>query len=79
MKAEIFLSEKELSVITDTDFLLEKATIIAKIKKQFGQIRDELKSLVESFGLSFPEGLDTKMGKISKGENYNKTPFVGLE
>jgi len=79
MKAELFLSEKELSVITDTDFLLAKAKIIAKIQKQFGQIRDELKSLVENSGLSFPEEVDTKMGKISKGENYQQLPFVVLD
>ncbi|MCH8318909.1 MAG: hypothetical protein IIA88_10530 [Bacteroidetes bacterium] len=79
MKSQPILSKKELSIITNTEFLLTKVKVIEKIKAQFARVRDDLRPVINNSGFSFPPKVDTKMGKISRGEYYKQLPFVVLD
>jgi len=73
------LTEKELSILQDTDFLLTKATAINKIYKLLELTRESIKRSVEKSNFSFPEATDLLNGKISKGENYKNLPYMVLD
>ncbi|MGB5893793.1 MAG: hypothetical protein WBG58_06410 [Ignavibacteriaceae bacterium] len=73
------LTEKELLILQDTDFLLTKATVLEKITELFGHTREELKRCVENSNFSFPDGTGLLNGKISKGENYKNLPYMVLD
>jgi len=73
------LTEKELLILQDTDFLLTKTTVLEKINELLGQTREELKESVENSNFSFPNGVDLLNGKISKGENYKNLPYMVLD
>ena len=73
------LTEKELLILQDTDFLLTKATLLEKINTLLRQTREELKGCVENSNFSFPDGTDLLNGKISKGENYKNLPYMVLD
>jgi hypothetical protein len=75
----MILTEKELLILHDTDFLLTKATVIEKISELLGQTREELKACVENSNFSFPDGIYLQNGKISKGENYKNLPYMVLD
>jgi len=73
------LTEKELSILLDRDFLLTKATVINKIYELLELTRKSIKRSVENSNFSFPEGTDLLGGKISKGENYKNLPYMVLD
>ena len=52
------ITEKELLILKDTDFLLTKATVLEKINELLGQTRQELKESVENSNFSFPDRTD---------------------
>jgi len=70
------LTEKELSILQDTDFLLTKATAINKIYKLLELTRESIKRSVKNSKFSFPDGTDLLNGKISKGENYKQESAI---
>jgi len=73
------LTEKELLILQDTDFLLTKVILLEKIARLFEYTREELKQCVENSNFSFPDGTDLLKGKISKGENYKSLPYMVLD
>ena len=73
------LTEKELLILQDTDFLLTKATVLEKINELLEHTRNDLKSSIEISNFSFPDGTDLLNGKISKGENYKSLPYMVLD
>lgn len=73
------LTEKELLILQDTDFLLTKATVLEKITELLGHTREELKRCVDNSNFSFPDGTGLLDGKISRGENYKNLPYMVLD
>ena len=73
------LTEKELLILQDRDFLLTKATVLKKINELLGKTQEELKGCIENSNFSFPDGTDLLNGKISKGENYKNLPYMVLD
>ena len=73
------LSEKELLILQDTDFLLTKVTVLQKIHELLGHTREELKRSIQNSNFSFPDGTDLFSGKISRGENYKSLPYMVLD
>ncbi len=73
------LTEKELLILQDSDFLLTKAAVLEKITELLGNTREELKQCVEHSNFSFPDGTGLLNGKISKGENYKNLPYMVLD
>ena len=69
---KISFSRKELAILTDTSFLLNKAKATHKLKKLLGSVKNTIEK--EIIGFDFPKGVDAVTGKISKGENYLQLP-----
>ncbi|WP_020528487.1 hypothetical protein [Flexithrix dorotheae] len=73
------MTEKELRYLIDQDFLITKRLITDKITKLLSDTRTEIKEIIKQFEINFPEGIDNKNGKISKGENYQNLPYLVLD
>jgi hypothetical protein len=73
------LSDKELMMIEDTDFLISKINIIYEIESLFEITKDRLSEIVTKRNDIFFQENDFGKGKISKGENYRSFPFVILD
>ena len=73
------LSAKELSIISDTDFLLTKAQALVKIEALLAETRSALGGLVAGSDFPFPAGARLFNGKISRGENYRQLPYRVLD
>ncbi|SIO39245.1 hypothetical protein [Chitinophaga niabensis] len=70
------LDSKELSIVTDADWLLHKNRIIEKVFQLFGAL--QLAMAADRVISAFPvEGAFSP--KISKGENYQGLPYVILD
>ncbi len=77
MSSTTELTNDELSLINDRAFLLAKREIIDKIHLQLGRVEKHLHPLVQA--QSFPEGVLTRAGKISKGDSYQGLPYLVLD
>ncbi len=73
------LSTEELTLVTNSDIILTKNRIIHKVVDLFGLIYEEYESLIKNELLFLPAEVLKKNGKISKGEQYKKLPFVMLD
>ena len=77
LKAKITLSDKERSILMDTDWILLKQSIIQKVYELFSVASMTINSLFEINNLD--KSLIIKDPKIYKGENYNQFPYVMLD
>lgn len=77
MPSPSLLSEHELQVVTDREFLLTKKIVMDKIYNLLGEVELELNRIIDI--ASFPEGILVKSGKISRGENYLNLPYMILD
>lgn len=75
--AKIQLSEEELLLVQNAEWLLTKNRIIGKVYELFGHLATDVQRLLER--LSLPEETCTISPKISKGENYQGLPYVMLD
>lgn len=72
-------NDKELSYLEDTDFLLTKQEIGRTIVQVLGTAENLLKEEINSFGQLLPKQALSKVGKISRGENYQGLPYWVLD
>ena len=81
MSAKIQLSEEELNLVQNAQWLLTKNTIIGKVYELFGELAHEWRNRLN--GQPAPVKLQATLlqpgPKISKGENYNGLPWVMLD
>ena len=75
----IGLTERELAIIQDQEFLLTKARASAKIYNILSKTQDELKKIVDNSVLTEEQKKVFKSNKISKGENYMGLPYQVLD
>ena len=73
------LSDKELMMIEDTDFLTSKINIIAEIENLFAETKIRLLEIIKKRDDVFLLNNEFSKSKISKGENYRSLPFVILD
>jgi len=73
------LTEKELKVLEDKDFLISKHLVIEKILTQFQDVRRKLKTTLCNSNFIFDPHIDIENGKIFKGDNYRMLPYVVLD
>lgn len=73
------LSDKEIMMMEDTDFLISKVNIIAEIEELLAKTKDRLIEVIKKENVSFLTESKYNKGKISKGENYRNLPFVILD
>lgn len=73
------LTDHELSILQDTDFLLTKTRALNKVEELLLDTRSALEAVVSEFGFAFPPGAVLAGGKISRGDNYRGLPYRVLD
>lgn len=76
---KITLSNKELEVVCNTDFIFTKHIIIQKVQQLFGNLAISLEEELKKEQGGLPEEIFKHRPKISKGENYLLLPYVMLD
>lgn len=75
----MYLTEKELTYLSDTDFLLTKRNIQDKVNQLLVETEEKLKDAIRQHKLVVPARVQSQAGKISKGENYQGLPYQILD
>ena len=78
-EAKIRLSNFEMDLVQNSNWILTKRVIIDKVYNLFGMLAGEYVSLVKNCGNQFPLNISSVPPKISKGENYHGLPYVVLD
>lgn len=73
------LSDDELNILNNTQFLQLKYQLTEKVIAYFSSIERALHQEVQQVDFKFPEGTFLKSGKISKGEQYRLLPYFILD
>ncbi|MGE5106775.1 MAG: hypothetical protein ACM3H8_04490 [Sphingobacteriales bacterium] len=76
---KIRLSDFEMDLVQNADWILTKRVIIDKVYDLFGMLAEEYVSLVKKCGDQLPLNISSIPPKISKGENYHGLPYVVLD
>jgi hypothetical protein len=79
MEQDPLLNREELLCISDKEFLLTKYSAIAKITDLLSKTETALAVLIKESAFDYPPSTLIKSGKISKGENYLKLPYLMLD
>jgi hypothetical protein len=72
-------TDKELQIIRDREFLLTKSVAISKTHELLVGVQSELRKSVHESDLKSIIGKNQLSGKISKGENYRRLPYMVLD
>jgi hypothetical protein len=75
---KIAFSEEEMKAMLSADFFHIKHEAIRKIFELFGELEQRLRTEPSLKELQL-ENVETRSGKIFKGENYRKLPYVLLD
>ena len=77
--AKIRLSQKEVELVTNADFILTKNAILQKIKLLLADLQVQQQQCLQSYSGRIPDEIIQSSPKISKGENYNGLPYLMLD
>lgn len=78
-EAKIRLSQKEMELITNADWILTKNAILQKVNKLLGSLQEKQSLYLSSSDILLPEPVLRLTPKISKGENYQGLPYQVLD
>src|SRR2546430_2748604 len=78
-ETKITLSDKELELVCNSDWILTKQAIIEKVYHLFGELAALMQQYVMNKKNLLLDEIILNSPKISKGENYNKLPYVMLD
>lgn len=73
------LSDEELQLVTHTQWILTKRTVMDKAVLLLGVLSEKLQAYIQNEGIAFPGVVTNSVPKISKGENYKGLPYVILD
>ena len=73
------LSDKELAMIEETDFLITKVKIISEIEILMENSKERLLETIEKENINLLSKTDLNKGRVFKGEYYRELPFVTLD
>jgi len=76
--AKIALSEQELQLLQNTEWILTKRTLIQKVDALLGSAVPSLQALANSHTW-LPAEVTAANPKIHRGENYRGLPYVSLD
>ncbi len=79
MHPDMSLTDHELHILQDTDFLLTKARALSKVEALLSRTRDALEAVTVNSDFPFPAGATLAGGKIARGENYRGLPYRVLD
>jgi hypothetical protein len=77
--SKLMLSPHELQLVTDTNLILTKRTIIDKVCQLFGTHAQAAQQTLQNVKQQLPQNISSSSPKISKGENYLQLPWVMLD
>ena len=77
--AKIRLSQKEMELVTNGDWILTKNAIIEKVVALLASLQEEQQAYVNSFPGELPGIIKSSTAKISKGEKYKGLPYLLLD
>ncbi len=78
-EAKIRLSELEMNLVTNTEWILTKGRILEKGMMLLGRLQLKMSGLMQSERLTVPQAILEKPPKISRGENYRGLPYLILD
>ena len=78
-EAKIRLSQKEMELITNADWILTKNAVLGKVNMLLGKLQVKQSKYVSSAAILLPEQNFRMSPKISKGENYKGLPYQILD
>lgn len=78
-EAKIRLSQNELELITNADFILTKNAILKKVNQLLAGLQLKQKQHIENYSSRLPDKVFQSTPKISKGENYQGLPYLILD
>ena len=78
-KAKIRLSKQEMQLVTDANWILTKNGIIKKVQFLFGNLEQEMTTVLKDQADKLPDEVLKIHSKISKGENYEGLPYLVLD
>ncbi len=76
---KINLSEKELTLVSNADWILTKQIITQKVTQLFSEMVPVIKGSLLNESLDLPAEIKSSVPKIYKGENYLQLPYVMLD
>lgn len=77
--AKIALSDKELELVCNSEWILTKHAIIQKVYQVFGALQPGYEKLLKANREQLPAAVFTASAKIARGENYRQLPYVILD
>lgn len=75
----MLLSDRELHIINDSEFLKTKLAVFSKFSSLFGNVREKQKEVISKSDYLFQPNIDVLNGKIFRGENYQSLPYLVLD
>ena len=78
-EAKIRLSQKEMELVSTTDWVLTKNAILQKINQLLAGIQAKQQLQVELHSAKLPPQIFMSSPKISKGEKYKGLPYLILD
>lgn len=79
MDTKIILSEQELQLAYNKEWILTKQKITSAVYQLFGNLSGSVKQELSNAADWLPEEVITTLPKIHKGENYLNLPYVMLD
>jgi len=73
------LTDQDLALIEDSDFLLAKVQVIAKLTTLMEKTRSALQTHLGTTDFVFPSDINLSDGKIARGESYKQLPYLVLD
>ncbi len=77
--AKVQLSEEEMQLVCNSEWILTKQRIIEKVYVLFGHLSEKMQAYVQLNQQNFPSEVLLLPPKISKGEQYEYLPYVVLD
>ncbi len=77
--SKLILSDEELQLVNNPEWILTKRVIIDKISSMLGEIAEKQKAIIQQEKEWLPAAVLQSDAKISKGENYLQLPFLILD
>jgi hypothetical protein len=78
-KAKIALSQKEIELVTNAEWILTKNAIMQKAWWLLEDLQVEVVARVKQLSATLPKEVLKTTAKISKGENYRGLPYLVLD
>ena len=77
--SKIMLSDDELQLVTNTQWILTKRTIMNKVNALLGDVAAHQQQAIENEKAWLPSAVVLSAPKIARGENYLQLPYLLLD